>query len=115
MGLGLKMPVKRLQNENLLNFLTQTMIKYGTLKRYNSLITNEYCEIQLNIMIIGENILCNARESFARVMANPNFGTIMGGGNTNYDLDISVFAMIQTLSRENHLEKFSPEHFDYIV
>jgi len=62
-----------------------------------------------------ENILCNARESFARVMANPNFGTIMGGGNTDYNLDISVFAMIQTLSRENHLEKFPPGHFDYIV
>ena len=62
-----------------------------------------------------ENILFNARESFARIMPNHDFGTIMGGGNGFTETEGSVFAMIQTLSRENHLEKFSPEHFDYIV
>jgi len=62
-----------------------------------------------------ENILFNARESFARIKMNHDFGTIMGGGNGFSETEGSVFAMIQTLSRENHLEKFSPEHFDYIV
>jgi superfamily II DNA or RNA helicase/predicted house-cleaning noncanonical NTP pyrophosphatase (MazG superfamily)/HKD family nuclease len=62
-----------------------------------------------------ENILYSARGSFARVMAIQNFGVIMGGGNTANDSNVSVFAMIQTLSRENHLEMFSPDHFDYIV
>lgn len=62
-----------------------------------------------------ENILYTARESFAKVMAIQNFGMIMGGGNTTIDSNASVFAMIQTLSRENHLEAFSPDHFDYIV
>ncbi len=28
-----------------------------------------------------ENILCRARESFAKVMRNPSFGSILGGGN----------------------------------
>ena len=46
---------------------------------------------------------------------NHDFGTIMGGGNGFSETEGSIFAMIQTLSRENHLEKFSPEHFDYIV
>jgi superfamily II DNA or RNA helicase/predicted house-cleaning noncanonical NTP pyrophosphatase (MazG superfamily)/HKD family nuclease len=62
-----------------------------------------------------ENILFNARESFTRIIVDPDFGTIMGGGNGFTETEGSVFAMIQTLSRENHLEKFSPEHFDYIV
>jgi superfamily II DNA or RNA helicase/predicted house-cleaning noncanonical NTP pyrophosphatase (MazG superfamily)/HKD family nuclease len=62
-----------------------------------------------------ENILFNARESFVRIMPNHDFGSIMGGGNGFTETEGSVFAMIQTLSRENHLEKFSPEHFDFIV
>ena len=62
-----------------------------------------------------ENILFNARESFTRIMMDHDFGTIMGGGNGFTETEGSVFAMIQTLSRENHLEKFSSEHFDYIV
>jgi len=62
-----------------------------------------------------ENLLFKARESFARVMMIPDFGRIMGGGTGLFDTENSVFAMIQTLSRENHLEKFSPDHFDYIV
>ncbi len=53
-----------------------------------------------------ENILCRARESFAKVMRNPSFGSILGGGNGKVSEYApgsegggAVFAMIQTLSR----------------
>ena len=69
-----------------------------------------------------ETILRRARESFAKVMRNPAFGSILGGGNgkvSEYapgaDGDGAVFAMIQTLSREGNLHAFSPDAFDYIV
>jgi superfamily II DNA or RNA helicase len=62
-----------------------------------------------------ENILRRARESFGRVMGNPDFGAVLGGGNGRHPEDQAVFAMIQTLSRENHLRDFSPDAFDYIV
>ena len=60
-------------------------------------------------------ILTTARESFTRVMQNPDFGVILGGGNGMTQTGDAVFAMIQTISRPNHLERFGPDHFDYIV
>ncbi|MGD9976030.1 MAG: DEAD/DEAH box helicase family protein [Desulfatirhabdiaceae bacterium] len=62
-----------------------------------------------------ETILTTARESFARVMQNPNFGVILGGSNGMTQTGDAVFAMIQTISRPNHLARFGPDHFDYIV
>jgi len=62
-----------------------------------------------------ENILRRAKESFGRVMGKPDFGTVLGGGNGRRPEDAAVFAMIQTLSRENHLRDFAPDAFDYIV
>ena len=48
-------------------------------------------------------------------MGNPSFGSIIGGGNTYGGNDGSMFAMIQTLSRDNVLGKFSPEAFEYVI
>lgn len=62
-----------------------------------------------------ENILHKAKESFGRVMGSPDFGTVLGGGNGHRNNDTAVFAMIQTLSRENHLHSFAPDAFEYIV
>jgi superfamily II DNA or RNA helicase/HKD family nuclease len=62
-----------------------------------------------------ENILRRAKESFGRIMGDPDFGTILGAGNEHRPEDAAVFAMIQTLSRENHLRDFAPDVFDYIV
>jgi len=62
-----------------------------------------------------ENILRRAKESFGRVMGKSDFGTVLCGGNGRRPEDAAVFAMIQTLSRENHLHNFAPDAFDYIV
>jgi superfamily II DNA or RNA helicase/predicted house-cleaning noncanonical NTP pyrophosphatase (MazG superfamily)/HKD family nuclease len=62
-----------------------------------------------------ETILTTARQSFAQVMQNPDFGVILGGSNGVPQTGDAVFAMIQTISRPNHLERFVPDHFDYIV
>ena len=62
-----------------------------------------------------ENLLHHARESFRRVLEDESFGDILGGGRDGLIPSSSVFAMIQTLSRSEHLERFSPQAFDYIV
>lgn len=62
-----------------------------------------------------ESILRRAKESFGRVMGKPDFGTVLGGGSGRQPEDAAVFAMIQTLSRENHLHDFASDTFDYIV
>ncbi|QTA89685.1 DEAD/DEAH box helicase family protein [Desulfonema magnum] len=62
-----------------------------------------------------ENILNRAMQSFREVLNNDDFGVILGGGNAVRGGSPSVFAMVQTLSRKAHLEKFSPHEFDYVV
>ena len=62
-----------------------------------------------------ETILLKTRDSFRLVMGDSLLGEILGNGS-----DVSpgcpvVFAMVQTLSRKRHIEKFPPEYFDYIV
>jgi superfamily II DNA or RNA helicase/predicted house-cleaning noncanonical NTP pyrophosphatase (MazG superfamily)/HKD family nuclease len=62
-----------------------------------------------------ENILIAARESFRRVMGNASLGSVLGGGKSWVNKDGSIFAMIQTLSRDEVLNKFSPDAFEYVV
>ncbi|MHC1744018.1 MAG: DEAD/DEAH box helicase family protein [Syntrophobacteraceae bacterium] len=62
-----------------------------------------------------ENILQAAMGSFQKVLADPHFGVLLGAGNHDVTVGNSVFAMIQTLSREEHLRGFSPDAFDYMV
>ncbi len=62
-----------------------------------------------------ENILSQARRSFSDVLGHKDLGTILGGGNSVDHLPDIAFAMIQTLSRPEHLSRFPRDHFDYIV
>ena len=62
-----------------------------------------------------ENILQKARKTFGDVMADGRFGAIVGAGQNSADVDGTVFAMIQTLSRPENLDRFPPEYFEYLV
>ncbi len=62
-----------------------------------------------------ENILQKARKTFGDVMGVDNFGAMVGAGQNASAADGAVFAMIQTLSRSENLERFSPERFEYLV
>ena len=60
-----------------------------------------------------EEILQQAREAFSKVRPKSSSGFFTGREKElNVDL---CFATIQTLSREEHLRSFPPDHFDYIV
>ncbi|WP_153766121.1 DEAD/DEAH box helicase family protein [Endozoicomonas sp. OPT23] len=60
-----------------------------------------------------EEILLQAEETFVRLRPEDKTGFYNGSEQTT-DADL-LFASIQTLGKTNHLEKFSPDHFDYIV
>ncbi|NWH05354.1 DEAD/DEAH box helicase [Desulfobacter latus] len=62
-----------------------------------------------------EDILFKAQETFRGVLGKPDFGEIHGRGQLASEDGEGVFAMIQTLSRSNHLESFLSWDFDYIV
>lgn len=59
------------------------------------------------------NILSDAKRSFAKVITNPSLGEYTSKNKiANYDY---TFAMIQTLTKDNNLLSFKPNDFDYIV
>jgi superfamily II DNA or RNA helicase/predicted house-cleaning noncanonical NTP pyrophosphatase (MazG superfamily)/HKD family nuclease len=62
-----------------------------------------------------ETILQAALDSFRKVLKNNEFGSILGGGREINPGGESVFAMIQTLRREDVLNSFPRDHFDYVV
>jgi superfamily II DNA or RNA helicase/SAM-dependent methyltransferase len=60
-----------------------------------------------------EEILNQAAETFLRIRPKARAGFYMG---FTRDVEVDVLcASVQTLSRLEHLERFSPQHFDYIV
>jgi superfamily II DNA or RNA helicase/HKD family nuclease/diadenosine tetraphosphate (Ap4A) HIT family hydrolase len=60
-----------------------------------------------------EEILDQAADAWARVFPDRSIGMLTGKRKES-DSDL-VFASVQTLSREQHLRGFPPNHFDYIV
>lgn len=60
-----------------------------------------------------EEILNQAADTFVRIRPRARVGFYMG---QTRDTQVDVLcASIQTLGRYTHLERFSPQHFDYIV
>ena len=60
-----------------------------------------------------EEILYQAAETFVRIKPDSRVGFYMGK-QRDHSVDI-LCASIQTLGKESHLERFAPQHFDYIV
>lgn len=60
-----------------------------------------------------EEILKQAEKAFRNVRPKSTVGYYIGD-RRDTDCDICV-ATVQTLARENHLQRFPPDHFDYIV
>lgn len=59
-----------------------------------------------------KTILQKAKETYKNILRDKK---IVIYGEEDIDEADVVFAMIQTLSKENHMTKFSPDYFDYIV
>ena len=60
-----------------------------------------------------EEILNQALSTFRKIRPEANFGKYMGG---QYDRQADVlFASVLTLGKQNHLNYFSADHFDYII
>ena len=61
-----------------------------------------------------ENIARAALSEYKKVFGKYLSCSVYIGADRNVDSDY-IFSTIQTLSRDNHLQKFTPDHFDYIV
>lgn len=67
-------------------------------------------------VIHRENIARKAMESYKLILGESKSMSILSGSHhiTDESSDF-IFATIQTLSKDHHLTKFEPTHFDYIV
>ena len=61
-----------------------------------------------------ENIARAAMSEYKKVFGNNLNCSVYIGADRNIESDY-IFSTIQTLSRDNHLQNFNPDHFDYIV
>ena len=60
-----------------------------------------------------EEILSQAAQTFIRIRPTSRVGLYMG---QSHDAEVDVLcASVQTLTRAAHLERFAPQHFDYVV
>ena len=60
-----------------------------------------------------EEILGQAAATFVRILSNKRVGYYSGRAR---DADVDVLcASVQTLAKAEHLERFAPQHFDYVV
>ncbi|MHB2018900.1 MAG: DEAD/DEAH box helicase family protein [Candidatus Xenobia bacterium] len=84
----------------------------GLGKTYLAAFDSEGCERVL-FVAHREEILEQARRTFARVRPMATLG-FMTGECKDRDADV-LFASIQTLGRNRHLETFAPDHFEYVV
>jgi len=87
----------------------------GTGKTYASAFAMRELGFKKVLFIVHRAQLAKqAKKSFARVFNNSVSMGIVGDGKHEYDCDF-VFAMVETLNRDEHLFKFDPESFDCII
>ncbi len=100
----------RSQNEKRALVISAT----GTGKTYLSAFDVRTVNPKRFLFVVHREIIAkDAMESYRRVIGDGKSMAVMSGGN-KVDADY-IFAMIQTLSKDEVLHRFSPEEFDYIV
>jgi superfamily II DNA or RNA helicase/HKD family nuclease len=65
-------------------------------------------------LVHRKNIAVKAKESFENIIGETKSYGVYSGKQTEINANY-IFSTIQTISREDHLNQFSKDHFDYIV
>ena len=74
---------------------------------------NEAEAKKLLFVVHRGNIARKAMETFKLIFKNNrSFGLYSGNRDMNSDF---IFSTVQTINNEEHMRKFSPNHFDYII
>lgn len=87
----------------------------GTGKTYASAFAMRELGFKRVLFIVHRYALAKqARDSFKRVFNSQNTFGIIGSGHADYEADY-IFAMVETLHKEENLHKFAPNEFDCII
>lgn len=105
--------IKRLRSEDKTKALLISAT--GTGKTYLSAFdAKEFNPKRLLFVVHRHRIVKDAMKTFKAVFGNNKTMSDYSSENSDINKDF-IFTTIQTLSREEHLNKFSSTHFDYIV
>lgn len=69
---------------------------------------------RLLFVVHRENIARSAMDSFERIFGTTRTCGLYTGNTRDHHADF-LFSTVQTLSRQQHLDRFSPDEFDYII
>ena len=87
----------------------------GTGKTYLSAFdVAKYQPKKFLFVVHRENIARAALRSYKAILGNDINAGLIAGSRKDYDKDF-VFATIQSISKDEHLNRFPQDHFDYIV
>lgn len=87
----------------------------GTGKTYASAFAMRELGFKRVLFLVHRSTLAKqAMASFRNVFEDKKSMGIVGAGHSDYDADF-IFAMVETLHKENNLTRFSPDEFDCIV
>ncbi|WP_231622075.1 DEAD/DEAH box helicase [Methanococcoides methylutens] len=87
----------------------------GTGKTYLSAFdVKDYNPEKFLFVVHRRNIAENAMRSFKKIFGDSRSMGIYSGSEREIDADF-IFSTIQTISRDEHLNQFDENHFDYIV
>ena len=87
----------------------------GTGKTYASAFAMRELGFKRVLFLVHRSTLAKqALTSFRKVFEDKKSMGIVGAGYSDYDADY-IFAMVETLHKEDNLRKFAPEEFDCIV
>jgi superfamily II DNA or RNA helicase/HKD family nuclease len=87
----------------------------GTGKTYLSAFdAKQFNPNRLLFVVHRETIAKDALNTFLKVFGNTKTFGLYTGNNKDINVDF-LFSTIQTISKSNHFEKFSKDHFDYII
>lgn len=87
----------------------------GTGKTYASAFAMRELGFKKILFVAHRNMLINqALSSYKNVFDDSVSMGIVGDGNSDYDADF-IFAMVETIHKEEKLIRFSPDHFDCVI
>lgn len=87
----------------------------GTGKTYASAFAMRELGFKKILFVAHRNMLINqALSSYKNVFEDGVSMGIVGDGSSDYDADF-IFAMVETIHKEEKLKRFSPDHFDCVI
>ncbi|TXI83192.1 MAG: DEAD/DEAH box helicase [Crocinitomicaceae bacterium] len=87
----------------------------GTGKTYLSAFDVAHVKPKRMLFLVHrKNIALKALESFQSIIGDSKSFGVYSGKERNLQADY-IFSTVQTISREDHLQQFDPNYFDYIV